>query len=68
MARVVLGIGASHTTLMNTRWDEVDHLPRAHQFRDALAEASRELQAADVDLVVIAGSNHFRGFSLDMIP
>jgi len=32
MSKVVIGIGASHTTLMNTQWQRVDHLPRAHSF------------------------------------
>lgn len=68
MASAVLGIGASHTTLMNTRWDEVDHLDRAHAFRAGLAAAKSELMAAAPDLVVIVGSNHFRGFWLDLMP
>jgi len=68
MSDVVLGIGASHTTLMNTRWDRVDHLPRAHAFRDSLRSASRLMQAAAPDAVVIIGSNHFRGFWLDLMP
>lgn len=68
MSPAIFGIGASHTTLMNTRWDEVDHLDRAHAFRDGLTEAKEELTAADPDLVVIVGSNHFRGFWLDLMP
>jgi len=68
MAEVVLGVGASHTTLMNTQWTKVDHLERAHRFRDALAVAARRLCAAEPDAVVIVGSNHFRGFWLDLMP
>ncbi|MEM9711083.1 MAG: catechol 1,2-dioxygenase [Actinomycetota bacterium] len=68
MSAVVRGVMASHTTLMNTRWDEVDHLGRAHAFRDSLAEVRRELEAADVDTVVVIGPNHFRGFWLDLMP
>lgn len=68
MAKIVLGIGASHTTLMNTQWDKVDHLPRAHDFRDGLGEAARFLREARPDAVVILGSNHFRGFWLDLMP
>ncbi len=68
MAKIVLGIGASHTTLMNTAWQKVDHLERAHRFRHALNEAARRLEAAKPDTVVIIGSNHFRGFWLDMMP
>ncbi len=68
MSEIVFGVGASHTTLMNTRWDEVDHLDRAHAFRDGLAAAKEQLTAAEPDLVVIVGSNHFRGFWLDLMP
>ena len=68
MAKIVIGIGASHTTLMNTQWDKVDHLPRAHTFRDGLRAAGELLHAARPDLVVIIGSNHFRGFWLDLMP
>ena len=68
MARVVLGVGASHSTLMNTHWDKVVHTDRAERFRDALREARDEIAAAEPDLAIIVGSNHFRGFWLDMIP
>ncbi|RJG55879.1 catechol 1,2-dioxygenase [Sphingobium terrigena] len=68
MAEIVLGIGASHTTLMNTAWEVVDHLDRAHRFRDALREAARRLAVAEPEAVIIVGSNHFRGFWLDLMP
>lgn len=68
MSRIVAGIGASHTTLMNTKWDEVDHLERAHRYRDGLAAARRLLTDAALDLVLVVGSNHFRGFWLDLMP
>jgi 2,3-dihydroxyphenylpropionate 1,2-dioxygenase len=68
MSEIVLGIGASHTTLMTTGWDAVRHLDRANAFRDGLAQARNELIAAEPDLVVIVGSNHFRGFWLDLMP
>jgi 2,3-dihydroxyphenylpropionate 1,2-dioxygenase len=68
MSRVVLGVGASHSTLMNTHWQEVDHLPAAHRFRDGLAAARDALAAARPDAVVIIGSNHFRGMFLDLMP
>jgi 2,3-dihydroxyphenylpropionate 1,2-dioxygenase len=68
MSKVVLGIGASHTTLMNTQWNRVDHLPRAHQFREALRQASEALNRSRPDAVIIVGSNHFRGFWLDLMP
>lgn len=68
MAEIVLGIGASHTTLMNTQWAKVDHLERAHRFRDGLRIAQQELLASRPDVVLILGSNHFRGFWLDLMP
>ncbi|MEM9608128.1 MAG: catechol 1,2-dioxygenase [Actinomycetota bacterium] len=68
MTEIVYGVGASHTTLMNTKWDEVDHLDRAHAFRDGLGEARRRLADATPDVCVIVGSNHFRGFWLDLMP
>ena len=68
MTQIVAGVGASHTTLMNTRWVEVDHLARAHTYRDALTTARERLEATRPDLVVIIGSNHFRGFWLDLMP
>lgn len=68
MSRIVLGVGASHSTLMNTHWDAVVHRDRAERFRDALAWARDAIAAARPDIVLIAGSNHFRGFWLDLIP
>ncbi|MGP4024095.1 hypothetical protein [Actinomadura sp. 3N407] len=68
MARIVLGVGASHSTLMNTHWDEVEHVDRAERFRDALGEARDAVAGARPDVAVIVGSNHFRGFWLDLIP
>jgi len=47
MAKIVLGIGASHSTLMNTHWEETTHKAEAERFRDALY-LSREKIAASV--------------------
>lgn len=68
MSTVVCGVGASHTTLMNTKWAEVDHLPRAHAFRDALAAAGRVIADSGADTAVVVGPNHFRGMWLDLMP
>jgi 2,3-dihydroxyphenylpropionate 1,2-dioxygenase len=68
LARIVLGAGASHSTLMNTHWDQVVHTDRAERFRDALSEARDAVAAARPDVAIVVGSNHFRGFWLDMIP
>jgi 2,3-dihydroxyphenylpropionate 1,2-dioxygenase len=68
MSAITLGIGASHTTLMNTHWHAVKHIDRAERFRDALGAACIRLKAEKPDVAVILGSNHFRGFYLDLIP
>jgi 2,3-dihydroxyphenylpropionate 1,2-dioxygenase len=68
MSEIVFGIGASHSTLMNTHWDQTVHLDRAERFRAALAAARDQLAAARPDAVILVGSNHFRGFWLDLIP
>lgn len=68
MSKIVLGVGASHSTLMNTHWDQVVHTDLAESFRNALAIARDRLVEARPDVVVIVGSNHFRGFWLDLIP
>lgn len=68
MTEIVLGVGASHSTLMNTHWEQTVHKDRAERFRDALYAARDSLAAARPDTVVLVGSNHFRGFWLDLIP
>ena len=68
MSHIVLGVGASHSTLMNTHWDQVVHVEEAEAFRDALGTARRRIAEARPDVAVIVGSNHFRGFWLDLIP
>jgi 2,3-dihydroxyphenylpropionate 1,2-dioxygenase len=68
MTEIVLGVGASHSTLMNTHWEQTILMDRAERFRDALYAARDEIAAARPDTVVIVGSNHFRGFWLDLIP
>ncbi len=68
MSTVEIGVLASHTTLMNTRWDEVDHLERAHDFRRALSEARAAIEACGAEVAVVVGPNHFRGLWLDLMP
>lgn len=68
MSELVLGIGASHSTLMNTHWEEVSELAAAQRFRDGLGQARASLAAACPDAVVVIGSNHFRGMFLDLMP
>ncbi|MFG1951866.1 hypothetical protein [Micromonospora sp. NPDC048830] len=68
MPAIALGVGASHSTLMNTHWDKVVNTERAEAFRDSLDEVNRRLKELQPDVAVIVGSNHFRGFWLDLIP
>jgi 2,3-dihydroxyphenylpropionate 1,2-dioxygenase len=68
VARIVLGVGASHSTLMNTHWDQVVNVEGAERFRDGLDQARETIAAARPDVAIIIGSNHFRGFWLDLIP
>ena len=68
MSEIVLGVGASHSTLMNTHWDQVVHTERAEAFRTALGAARQQIADARPDVAIIVGSNHFRGFWLDLIP
>ena len=68
MSKVVLGVGASHSTLMNTHWDAVEDLAAATAFRDALYEARDFIAEQNPDVAIIIGSNHFRGFWLDLLP
>jgi 2,3-dihydroxyphenylpropionate 1,2-dioxygenase len=68
MSTITLGIGASHTTLMNTHWHAVKHIDRAERFRSALGAACERLKTEKPDVAVILGSNHFRGFYLDLVP
>jgi 2,3-dihydroxyphenylpropionate 1,2-dioxygenase len=65
---IVIGVGASHTTLMNTHWDAVAEHPGALAFRDALVDANRLIAAAQPDVAVVIGPNHFRGLWLDLMP
>jgi 2,3-dihydroxyphenylpropionate 1,2-dioxygenase len=44
------------------------HTDRAERFRDALDQARDAIAAAQPDIAIIVGSNHFRGFWLDLIP
>lgn len=66
MAELVLGVGASHSTLMNSPWPDAPD--RALRFRAGLDAARAEIAAAAPDAVLLVGSNHFRGMWLDMVP
>jgi 2,3-dihydroxyphenylpropionate 1,2-dioxygenase len=68
MSEVVIGVAASHSTLMNTHWDATVHKDHAEAYRSALYEARDAVRAAEPDLAVIIGSNHFRGLWLDLMP
>jgi len=68
MSTVVAGVAASHSTLMNTHWAEVDHLKAAHRFKEGLEEARAFIADQRPDTIVVIGSNHFRGLFLDLMP
>jgi 2,3-dihydroxyphenylpropionate 1,2-dioxygenase len=68
MSRIVVGIAASHSTLMNTHWEETIDKVGANSYRDGLREARDLIAAAKPDVAIIVGSNHFRGLWLDLMP
>lgn len=67
-SQIVRGVAASHSTLMNTHWDVTDDQDGATRYRDALDQARAAVEAATPDLVIVVGSNHFRGLWLDLMP
>lgn len=68
MSKVVLGIGASHSTLMHSHRSHPETAPAAEHYEKALAAARDEVEASGADVAVIVGSNHFRGIWLDLLP
>ncbi|MTV24652.1 catechol 1,2-dioxygenase [Nitriliruptoraceae bacterium ZYF776] len=68
MSELVVGVAASHSTLMNTHWDATEDRDGATQFRDALSAARDAVVAAEPDVAIVVGSNHFRGLWLDLMP
>jgi 2,3-dihydroxyphenylpropionate 1,2-dioxygenase len=68
VAQLVGGVVASHSTLMNTDFDRVRDRQAATSFRDALHAARDYLAGLKPDALLCIGSNHFRGFFLDMLP
>lgn len=68
MSQIIAGVAASHSTLMNTHWDEVNGLGSAHRYRDGLLEAQKFVAGSVPDAIVVIGSNHFRGMFLDLMP
>ncbi|QOC93406.1 DODA-type extradiol aromatic ring-opening family dioxygenase [Micromonospora craniellae] len=68
MAHLVGGVAASHSTLMNTDFDRVVDRTSAQAFRDALGKGRSFLTELKPDAIIYIGSNHFRGFFLDLLP
>jgi 2,3-dihydroxyphenylpropionate 1,2-dioxygenase len=68
VSEIVLGVAASHSTLMNTHWDETEDKVGAISYRDGLSEARDLIAERRPDVAVIIGSNHFRGLWLDLMP
>jgi len=53
---------------MNTDFDRARDREGATAFRDALGRARSHLESVRPDVVICVGSNHFRGFWLDLMP
>lgn len=68
MSEVVLGVGASHSTLMHTHRREPATEAGAARYEEALACARDAVASVQPDAVVVVGSNHFRGLWLDLLP
>lgn len=68
MSEIVVGIAASHSTLMNTHWDVTEDRAGAEAYRDGLSAARDLVAAAEPDVTLVVGSNHFRGLWLDLMP
>lgn len=68
MSTVVVGIAASHSTLMNTHWEETEDTAGAEAYRDGLVAAREAVASAEPDVALVVGSNHFRGLWLDLMP
>jgi 2,3-dihydroxyphenylpropionate 1,2-dioxygenase len=68
MSDIVVGVAASHSTLMNTHWEETEDRAGAEAYRDGLANAREAVARAEPDTALIVGSNHFRGLWLDLMP
>lgn len=68
MSDVVLGVGASHSTLMHGHRERSDTQAAAERYEAGLRSARDAVAAARPDAAVIIGSNHFRGLWLDLLP
>lgn len=68
MSTVVLGVCASHATMYNTYFDKTQDQDGALRYRAGLQEGHRLVQEARPDAAIVIGSNHFRGFFLDLMP
>ncbi|MET7331181.1 hypothetical protein [Nonomuraea sp. NPDC005650] len=68
MSKVVAGICMSHNTGLNILMDRTSDLEGARRWRAALDRTREVLRAARPDVLVVAGSNHFMGVYLDLVP
>lgn len=68
MSNVVLGVGASHSTLMHAPLKSAGTRPLAARYVAGLQAAREAVVGARPDAAIIVGSNHFRGLWLDMLP
>jgi len=68
VSEVVLGIGASHSTLMHRPAVRPETRAAGERYEEGLRAARDAVEAARPDAAVIIGSNHFRGLWLDLLP
>lgn len=69
MAQLVMGIGASHSTLMNQDPKPgLPPVPGSQEYKQTLSNVRQMLTDARPDAVLVVGSNHFRGVYLDLMP
>lgn len=68
MSKVVLGVGASHSTLMHGHRTLPATQEAATQYEEGLRQAAAQIASARPEVAVIVGSNHFRGLWLDLLP
>jgi 2,3-dihydroxyphenylpropionate 1,2-dioxygenase len=68
MSTIVAGLCMSHNTGLNIMMDRTQDLASAERWSAAIGRTRAVLEAAHPDVLVIAGSNHFMGVYLDMVP
>jgi 2,3-dihydroxyphenylpropionate 1,2-dioxygenase len=68
MSTIVAGLCVSHATAQNTALPRTKDRESADRFLAGVDEARRVIEKAQPDVLVVAGSNHFHGVFLDLMP